>query len=101
MKRWFVVVIAVSLPASAAIGKIGGGVITYSVSGAGAVSYSHNDHVIKAKLKCSECHYQIFNTKETHKKVTMGDMRKGASCGACHDGRRAFDVKANCGKCHE
>jgi c(7)-type cytochrome triheme protein len=30
----------------------------------------------------------------------MADMQKGFSCGACHNGTRAFSVKANCSRCH-
>ena len=29
----------------------------------------------------------------------MADMEKGKSCGACHDGKTAFDVKS-CITCH-
>ncbi|HUL00242.1 MAG TPA: c(7)-type cytochrome triheme domain-containing protein [Nitrospirota bacterium] len=37
------------------------------------------------------------------KKVTMQEMDKGQSCGACHNGQKAFDVKDknNCKKCHK
>jgi c(7)-type cytochrome triheme protein len=28
-------------------------------------------------------------------------MEKGRSCGACHDGKAAFSVKANCASCHK
>jgi c(7)-type cytochrome triheme protein len=30
----------------------------------------------------------------------MAQMESGNSCGACHDGKTAFSVKANCGRCH-
>ena len=30
----------------------------------------------------------------------MAEMEKGKSCGACHDDRTAFTVKANCSRCH-
>ena len=88
------------LNASAVFAAVGGGDRTFRVSGAGTVVYSHDDHVSKAGLKCSECHYKIFNTAAGHKSVTMEKMEKGQSCGACHNGTRTFDVKKNCQKCH-
>jgi c(7)-type cytochrome triheme protein len=31
----------------------------------------------------------------------MAQMEKGRTCGACHDGKRAFSVAGNCGNCHK
>jgi c(7)-type cytochrome triheme protein len=31
----------------------------------------------------------------------MKQMEKGKSCGACHDGKKAFSVKGECAKCHK
>ncbi len=85
---------------SSAWAKIGGGDVTFAVSGAGDVLYSHDIHVGKLGLKCSECHYRLFNPVAHSNQATMADMQKGQSCGACHNGQRAFDVKANCNRCH-
>ncbi len=93
-------VVACLILASAAWGKVGGGDLTFSVKGAGNVVYSHEFHVAKAGQKCSDCHYKIFRMAETQKQATMADMQSGRSCGACHNGKKAFDVKANCNKCH-
>ena len=30
----------------------------------------------------------------------MGDMEKGKSCGACHNGKDAFSSSGDCDKCH-
>lgn len=84
---------------AAASAKVGGGDILFTPPGAANVLYSHELHVAKG-LKCSDCHYRLFNTNEARKSVTMADMGKGYSCGACHNGVRAFEVKANCSKCH-
>ena len=81
-------------------GKIGGGDITFRVPGAENVRFSHEAHAAKNRLKCKECHYQIFTTVEGHQKYAMSDMGRGKSCGACHDGKKAFSVKANCALCH-
>lgn len=102
MKNWLLVILAAGLLAAPAVlAKVGGGDITFSVTGANDVVYSHDLHVIKAGLKCTGCHYGIFNTNEARKDVTMAEMQKGRSCGACHNGQKAFTVKANCDKCHK
>jgi len=81
--------------------KIGGGDVKYRQAGADPVVYSHDDHVGKAALKCSECHYKLYTIEGHKSKVTMEEMRQGRSCGSCHNGKRAFDVKGTCTKCHK
>ncbi len=99
--RGTIAVVFCLLAASAAWGKVGGGDITFSVTGASDVVYSHEFHIAKAGLKCTDCHYQIFNMREEVRRWTMADMVKGKSCGACHNGQRAFAVQENCTKCHK
>jgi len=94
-------VCAVLLAPCHAWAKVGGGDIVFRPDGAGNVTYSHDEHVGKFGVKCGECHYKVYTTVEGHRKATMADMQKGLSCGACHDGKRAFTVKANCEKCHK
>jgi len=101
MKKAFVGAVAASLiMASAAWGGVGGGDITFSVKGAGNVVYSHELHVTKTRQTCSDCHYKIFRMTKLQKQATMADMQNGRSCGACHNGQKAFAVTANCNKCH-
>lgn len=85
---------------SVACGKVGGGGITFSVKGAGNVVYSRVQLVMKTGQKCSDCHYNIFRMATLNKQATMTDMQSGKSCGACHNGRKAFTIEANCKKCH-
>ena len=94
-------ILAVLLAASMGLAKVGGGDITYGVKKAGNVVFSHDSHVTGAGLKCTDCHDSLFVTKEKHKPVKMAQMQKGESCGACHNGKKAFDVKANCSNCHK
>lgn len=84
-----------------ASGMVGGGEVTYEVKGAGIVVFSHENHVAGLGLSCTDCHAHLFLTKGKRTHVTMAQMRKGKSCGACHNGKRAFDVKGNCGNCHK
>jgi c(7)-type cytochrome triheme protein len=89
------------LVTSATGGSVGGGDITFSVKGAGNVVYSHELHLTKAGQKCSNCHYTIFKMAKLQQQATMADMQNGRSCGACHNGKKAFTVKANCANCHK
>lgn len=86
--------------AATAWGAVGGGDIKFSLAGASNVIFSHDAHVMKYKQKCGDCHYRIFTTTAQRKDVTMAEMQKGRSCGFCHNGQRAFDVKGSCAKCH-
>ncbi len=101
LKIWLGVV-SVVFAGSSAWAVIGGGEIKFPVPGRPTVVYSHEDHVIKAKLKCTDCHYQIYTNHAQHKAVGMEGMRNGKSCGICHNGTRAFSVadQLNCSKCH-
>ncbi|MDW8003036.1 MAG: cytochrome c3 family protein [Deltaproteobacteria bacterium] len=56
--------------------------------------FSHENHVANIGLKRTDCHAWLYLTKEKHVKTTMAQMQKGKSCGACHNGKIAFDVKA-------
>ncbi len=102
MKQAFAGVVMLCLVmAPAAWGKVGGGDITFSVKGASDVLYSHDFHVTRAGQKCTDCHYKIYKMANLRQQATMADMQNGKSCGACHNGQKAFTVKANCTKCHK
>ncbi|SNB45096.1 c(7)-type cytochrome triheme domain-containing protein [Geobacter sp. DSM 9736] len=72
--------------------------INYPIQDAGNVLFSHTFHV--ERYQCADCHYKVFATGSRRKGYTMAEMVKGASCGACHDGKQAFTAAANCGRCH-
>jgi c(7)-type cytochrome triheme protein len=61
------------------------------------VNFSHQNHAKKAK--CSDCHPGLFLMKKGSTKLTMDEMYKGSSCGACHNGKKAF-AATNCARCH-
>jgi c(7)-type cytochrome triheme protein len=102
VKKIFSGLIALILAASTAWAVIGGGDIVFTAPGMASVLFSHDYHVSKARQKCSECHYALFTNKAQHKVVGMAGMQKGKSCGACHSGKKAFDVadKKHCATCH-
>src|SRR5574340_697639 len=74
--------------------------VTFKTKEAGKVLFSHRGHLKQKGLKdnCKSCHKTIYDLRK--KAVyTMADMEKGKSCGACHNGKKAFGV-ADCAKCH-
>ncbi len=72
--------------------------IEFTVKDAGNVKFSHDAHT--AMYPCGECHDKLYLPSAGNKRVSMADMEKGKSCGACHNGT-AFTVKENCDKCHK
>jgi c(7)-type cytochrome triheme protein len=72
--------------------------INFKVAKAAKVTFSHTSHL--KKYKCSSCHTKTYSLKNGSKPVTMSEMNKGKSCGACHDDATAFTVRGNCDTCH-
>ena len=70
--------------------------ITIQTEDVGVVEFSHSVH----GTRCNECHPKLFQKKRNSNHVTMQAMERGRSCGACHNGRRAFSVKGDCTTCH-
>lgn len=70
----------------------------------GKVTFDAKVHADKG-AKCADCHTKpkLFEMKKGKDKLTMKDMNEGKFCGACHDGKKAFGVKApaDCAKCHK
>ena len=91
---------AILLIAGIALGRIGGGDIKYPVKRVGEVTFSHDTHVEAMGFNCTECHPIIFVTKEEDKRVKMIHRRQSVSCGTCHEGKQAFDLRSNCYICH-
>jgi c(7)-type cytochrome triheme protein len=86
--------------AGGAFAATGGGDIPIKNKG-GEVLFRHGLHVDDAGIACQACHPDPFLSVKQHKKVTMKEMQQGKSCGACHDGKKAFSVKGDCSKCHK
>lgn len=102
MKKLLILGSVLLFVSSLAFARIGGGEITLKTP-AGDVIFSHENHVKGVGLKCTSCHDKLFTNTAQHKKVTMAQMEKGKSCGACHNGKVAFSVKdkESCSNCHQ
>lgn len=100
--RGALIVLVLAVPFTARADKVGGGDVTFKPKNADAVLFSHEQHVNVKSLKCTACHYQLFQMTRGSYKMDMTKITKGDFCGKCHNGQRAFDVKekANCARCH-
>jgi c(7)-type cytochrome triheme protein len=91
--------IAALVVAAPVAAVVGGGDIRFETPGAEDAVFSHDVHVVNAKLGCRDCHPKLYLDTARSKRVTMSQMEKGKSCGACHDGKRAVGLD-DCGSCH-
>ena len=96
------ILLCIAVPASVSGQTVGGGDLTFSAKGARDVIFSHTTHVNIKGLKCSACHYQVFQMTKGSYKITMTSISKGDFCGKCHNGQRSFDARdpINCKRCH-
>ena len=68
----------------------------YKVKETGPVVFSHAGHL--RSMQCNSCHSKLYKTGP-NSTVSMANMEKGKSCGACHNGKKAFAI-SECVKCH-
>lgn len=96
--------ICLSLPVDLFAQRVGGGDIVFrpEVPGVKQVLFSHAKHVTGKGIKCSRCHYEIFEMARGSYGMNMEKITKGEFCGTCHNGRDAFGVhdKRHCDRCH-
>jgi c(7)-type cytochrome triheme protein len=74
--------------------------IVFNIRNAGTAIFSHKTHLATKAINenCTLCHERLYREK-SKRPVTMAEMEKGKSCGACHN-KIAFPL-AQCGRCHE
>jgi len=106
MKNILVLAVAVVLTLALAVSSFAvpaGKTVELDGTGAGKVVFDGKVHADKG-AKCADCHQSgLFKMKKGGDTITMKDMNEGKSCGACHNGTKAFSAKeaANCAKCHK
>ena len=99
MVRIFYIITLLSvILVSVGVAMVGGGDIRFKGGKAGEVIFRHDTH---AGLKCTDCHDSLYVTREKDRRFTMAQIQKGKSCGACHNGKQAFEIKSNCANCHK
>lgn len=78
-----------------------GKTIEFKNSSMGVVKFDGEVHK-KAAASCKECHNDgMFpKMKQGTVKITMEQIYAGKLCGTCHNGKKAFEAKANCQRCH-
>ena len=55
----------------------------------------------RLNFRCYVCHTALFEMQQGANEVTMDRINDGEFCGACHDGKTAFNVEfQTCGRCH-
>jgi c(7)-type cytochrome triheme protein len=111
-KVWTAAIISICIVCFMALGvayaqqkKVGGGDVVFEAktSKLSPVTFSHENHVNKAKNKCTDCHTKIFPMKKQELKNAQAAFAEGKLCGTCHDGKKAFSAtaQADCVKCHK
>ncbi len=89
------------LTSGAALAVGPGKTLEFAGSAMGTVVFDGTTHK-NAGLTCSDCHNpEVFpKMKQGTIKITMSDLYAGKYCGRCHNGKKAFEIKDNCTRCH-
>jgi c(7)-type cytochrome triheme protein len=55
----------------------------------------------RIRYKCYACHPAVFEMKAGANAITMDAIREGKFCGACHNGKVAWEAGFDtCNRCH-
>jgi c(7)-type cytochrome triheme protein len=101
MRKLTLIVASIFLCTGIALAVPAGKVIEFKNSPMGTVKFDGDVHK-KAAASCKECHNDgMFpKMKQGTVKITMEQIYAGKLCGTCHNGKKAFEAKANCQRCH-
>jgi c(7)-type cytochrome triheme protein len=68
----------------------------------GPVTFAHATHLAKGAT-CADCHPKLFKMQKGGATLSMDGMGEGKTCGACHNGQKAFGVMDGdrCTSCHK
>jgi len=103
MRRIIILVVVTLLSSPGfALAVQGSKVLEFKNSSMGTVKFDGAIHN-KAAASCKECHTDgMFpKMKQGTVKITMEQIYAGKLCGVCHNGKKAFEAKANCQRCHQ
>ena len=101
-KMIILVVAALFVFTGIALAVPAGKTLEFKNSSMGTVKFDGEMHK-KAATGCKECHNDGMFPKmqQGTVKITMEQIYAGKLCGTCHNGKRAFDAKGNCQRCHK
>lgn len=104
MRNIIVVVTALSLAlvASTTFAVSSEKTLQFKGSATGVVTFDGAIHQ-KAASSCKDCHKEglFLKMKQGAVKITMKEIYAGNLCGVCHNGKKAFEAKGNCERCHK
>ncbi len=97
----FLIVTVLFVSATIALAVPAKKTLEFNKSPMGTVTFDGTLHK-EAGNKCKDCHNQgMFpKMKQGTVSITMDEIYAGKLCGVCHNGKRAFDAKGNCARCH-
>ncbi|MCC0006846.1 MAG: hypothetical protein H6876_01810 [Hyphomicrobiaceae bacterium] len=102
MKRVLLAVVALALiSAVAAHAEYGDVVLNDRSEAAGMrpVIFPHWYH--RTVYKCRVCHAELgFKMEVGANRISMSDLYYGRFCAECHNGKTAWGIEGNCGRCH-
>jgi c(7)-type cytochrome triheme protein len=100
-KLAFLIVTVLFVSSSIALAVPSKKTLEFNKSPMGIVTFDGTLHK-EAGIKCKDCHNKgMFpKMKQGTVAITMEDIYAGKLCGVCHNGKRAFDAKGNCARCH-
>jgi c(7)-type cytochrome triheme protein len=81
---------------------VGGGDISFKLTGVDPVVFSHDYHAKVRGLKCAACHFQRFSKGQGYE-MNKESLTKRDFCTHCHNGMKGFDAASakNCSRCHK
>ena len=97
------IVVGLLLPAAGTLGEVGDVVMKRAVETDPSTPVSYFPHWIhRMQYKCGACHDELFKMKAgAADHITMDSFLEGKACGACHDGKKAFESNFDsCPRCH-
>ena len=101
MRTLLLLITCTLLTAGLAVAVPSGKTLEFKESPMGTVVFDGKLHK-EAGNSCKDCHTEgVFpKMKQGSVKITMSEIYAGKYCGVCHNGKRAFDAKSNCNRCH-
>lgn len=95
--------VAYLAPTAVSGAEVGDVQMKRAIGQSGEVPVSYFPHWIhRMQFKCGACHDELFKMKAgAADAITMDSFLERKACGACHDGKKAFESNFDtCPRCH-